>query len=71
MPSLLGLSVMEPSTAEPSLDDLRREFPGWEFWYGISQLWYARRLNTSPPVLLRGEDLMDLRDVVRGWIGRH
>lgn len=48
--------------AGPTLDDLRAEFPFWEFWTGVNGLPYARRPLTSPPVTLRGEDAVDLRD---------
>jgi hypothetical protein len=56
--------------AGPTLDDLLREFPAWEFWEGIAGLVYARKPLTSPPVVLRGEDPADLRDQIRGWLGR-
>ncbi len=55
---------------EPGRDDLAAEFPGWEIWRGVSQLCYGRKPLTSPPVLLRGEDWADLRDQIRGWLGR-
>jgi hypothetical protein len=41
------------------------ELPGWHVWRGISGLVYARRLNTSPPLVVRGEDAVDLRDAIR------
>jgi len=43
---------------------LRQLFPGWEFFVGVDRLPYGRRLNTSPPVTLRGEDPVDLRDEI-------
>jgi hypothetical protein len=46
---------------DPSPESLEREFPGWTVWRGVSELWYARRLNTSPPVILRDENLTGLR----------
>jgi hypothetical protein len=59
------------SEIEPTLDDLEAEFPRWHCWKGISGLVYASRNMTSPPVVLRAEDAVDLRDQIRGWIGRH
>ncbi len=41
------------------------EFPRWHVWRGISGLVYARALLTSPPVVVRGEDAVDLRDQIR------
>jgi hypothetical protein len=41
------------------------ELPGWHVWRGISGLVYGRRLNTSPPLVVRGEDAVDLRDAIR------
>lgn len=57
--------------AEPTLDDVAAEFPHWHCWQGISGLVYARKLLSSPPVVLRAEDATDLRDQIRGWVGRH
>jgi hypothetical protein len=58
---------------EPTLADVQREFPGWECWRGTSGLYYARRCtrprNHSYDV--QGEDPLDLRDMIRGWIGRN
>jgi hypothetical protein len=41
------------------------ELPDWHVWRGICGLLYARRRDTSPPVLVRGEDAVDLRDAIR------
>ena len=41
------------------------ELPYWHVWRGVSGLLYARRLNSSPPVVVRGEDVVDLRDQIR------
>lgn len=51
--------------ADPTVADLRREFPGWHFWRGINQLWYARRHNTSPPLVVHDENTTELRAKVR------
>jgi hypothetical protein len=41
------------------------EFPQWHVWRGVCGLVYARRPRTSPPVVIRGEDAVDLRDQIR------
>src|SRR5260221_5720002 len=45
--------------------EIAAEFPGWEAWQGIDQLWHARVRGATPPVMVHGEDLVDLRDQVR------
>jgi hypothetical protein len=40
------------------------EFPGWEAWQGIDRLWHARIRGATPPVMVHGEDLVDLRDQI-------
>jgi hypothetical protein len=42
-----------------------KEFPGWHVWRGISGLAYARLRRSSPPVIVRAEDIADLRDQMR------
>ena len=41
------------------------EFPQWHVWRGVCGLVYARRPRTSPPLVVRGEDAVDLRDQIR------
>jgi hypothetical protein len=57
------------------LDAIEREFPGWHCWEGVGDTgFYARRLLSSPPVVLRAESLDDLRVQVRDYLasrGRH
>ena len=43
---------------------LAGEFPGWEAWQGIDRLWHARIRGAIPPVVVHGEDLVDLRDQI-------
>ena len=62
---------MDPYTAEPSLEDVAREFPRWHTWKGICGLLYASRRLTSPPAVMRAEDPQDLRDQIVGWEGKH
>jgi hypothetical protein len=49
------------------LDDLE-ELAAWQFWVGVSGLFYARRPKSSPPVVLRAETLDELRELVRQHI---
>ena len=41
------------------------ELPAWYVWRGISGLLYGRKRGSSPPLLVRGEDAVDLRDQIR------
>jgi hypothetical protein len=41
------------------------EFPHWQVWRGVAGLVYARRVKSSPPTVVRGEDAVDLRDQIR------
>jgi hypothetical protein len=47
--------------------EIAREFPGWEAWQGINRLWHARIRGATPPVMVHGEDLVDLRDQIVGY----
>ena len=46
------------------------EFPGWEAWQGIDRLWHARIRGATPPVMVHGEDLVDLRDQIVRFVHR-
>ena len=48
----------------PTLDDVRGEFAGWHVWKGIAGLVYGRLLNSSPPVVVRAENALALRDQI-------
>jgi len=47
------------------------EFPAWEAWQGIDRLWHARIRGATPPVMVHGEDLVDLRDQIIRYQGRN
>jgi hypothetical protein len=47
------------AAADP-LAALRGRFRGWQAWRGVSGLLYARRLRTSPPVIVRATTADDL-----------
>jgi hypothetical protein len=46
------------------------EFPQWHVWRGVCGMVYTRRPRTSPPVVVRGEDAVDLRDQIRRAEGK-
>jgi hypothetical protein len=54
---------------ELTAEDLEHEFPGWHVWLGVSSLWYARRVLSSPPVILRAANLTELREAIRKRLG--
>lgn len=60
----MSTQAMDPETAEPALKDVQAEFPAWYAWRGIAGLLYARRLNSTPPRIVRAEDADDLRDQI-------
>jgi hypothetical protein len=53
-----------------TVESLATEFPGWEAWQGIDRLWHARIRGAVPPVMVHGDDLVDLRDQIRAYIGK-
>ncbi len=40
------------------------ELPDWDVWRDICGLVYARWRGADPPVQVRGEDAVDLRDAI-------
>lgn len=54
---------------EPTLQDVQREFPGWEGYMSFGWRW--ARLRDDPDVRVRGEDAMDLREMINQWVGLH
>jgi hypothetical protein len=49
---------------EPTPGSIAKEFPEWECWQGFGSLWNARIKGATPPVMVWGEDLMDLHDQI-------
>jgi len=47
-----------------------RDFPGWRVWRGVDRLYYAALRDAGPPVRVRGEDPVDLRDQIRAHLLR-
>ena len=50
--------------------EIAGDFPGWEAWQGIDRLWHARLRGATPPVMVHGEDLVDLRDQIIAYLHR-
>lgn len=48
------------SDSDPSTERVERTFPRWHCWRGICGLLYASRQRTSPPVLVRDENTIEL-----------
>ena len=46
------------------------EFPQWHVWRGVCGLVYARRPRTSPPLVVRAENAVELRAQIRQAEGR-
>ena len=58
-------------TTEPTLDDVRRMFPGWTVYRGTDQRWRARPASAAPSVQpVVGENLLDLTDEIKLCISR-
>lgn len=58
-------AARQQRTYRPTLDVLAIEFPRWNCWQGVNKRYYARLLNSSPPIVLNAEDTGDLRDQIR------
>jgi hypothetical protein len=57
-------SIIEDMDENLDASDIAREFPDWEAWQGFNRLWHARIRGAVPPVLVHGEDLVDVRDQI-------
>jgi hypothetical protein len=72
-PSLTELRevLSERKPDEPTLTDIRREFPEWEAWRGISGRYYARRASRprAHSSHVESDNLPGLRDRIIRWIG--
>lgn len=59
-------------TPRNSMEELAAEWPDWSIWRGVNQLYYARLIKSSPPIVLpRAQDLDELRDMLIGWKWLH
>ena len=60
-----------PQASETTSEDVpdwwpyAAEFPQWHVWRGVCGLVYARRPRTSPPLVVRAENAVELRAQIR------
>lgn len=61
------------TTAEDdvTVESLASEYPAWEAWQGLDRMWHARIRGAVPPVMVHGEDLVNLRDQIRAYVIKH
>jgi hypothetical protein len=64
--------MAEPSDQDLALVQVDRDVPGWHAWLGVlGGILYARRVQTSPPKVVRSASIDGLRqaieDAERGW----
>ena len=59
------------SAQEPTQATLASDYPRWHTWLGVNNLWYAWLQRSSPAVVLRGETLGEIRDLIQGWLAEH
>ena len=57
-------SIVDAMDSNDDVAHIAGEFPGWEAWQGIDRMWHARSRGATPPVMVHGEDLVDLRDQI-------
>ena len=55
---------------EVTTASIEAEFEGWEAWQGVDRMWHARIRGATPPEMVHGEDLIDLRDQVKRKISQ-
>lgn len=53
-----------------TLAALQQTYPAWDLWEGMLGGYHARVKGAVPPVMVDGEDLVDLRDQINAKIGR-
>jgi hypothetical protein len=56
--------MIDVMDSEKHAAEISGEFPGWEAWQGVDRLWHARIRGATPPVMVHGEDLVELRDQI-------
>lgn len=62
---MLYSALMATEAGGPAWWPYAAELPDWDVWRDICGLVYAQLRDTTPPVLVRGEDAVDLRDAIR------
>ena len=57
----------EPDNSDERVPDwwpYAAQFPDWHVWRGVAGLLYARRPKSSPPKVVHGKTVEDLRDQI-------
>jgi hypothetical protein len=49
---------------EITADSIEAEFPDWEPFRGVDRRWHARIRGAAAPVMVHGDDLVDLREEI-------
>jgi hypothetical protein len=63
---------MSPEAMEARDREIRaigQEFEGWEAWQSLNGVWHARRVGTTPPVMVHAESPDEIREQIRQRIG--
>lgn len=56
---------------EPTLEDIKREYPDWVIYKATDRRWRARPMSARPPMQPAvGEDLEDLRDEIKRYLSK-
>ncbi|HEX4063214.1 MAG TPA: hypothetical protein VHY58_19555 [Streptosporangiaceae bacterium] len=56
--------MADESKTPPWWQPYASEFPDWQAWRAANGLLYARKIDAKPPLVVRGEDAVDLRDEI-------
>ena len=62
--------MSDATSRNPTKAELEAEFEGWECWEGMDKLWHARVKGATPPIMVWGENTVDLRDQIKRRIAR-
>lgn len=62
---------MRDGARELTLEDLQRDFPDWTIITDRDFTGFCFAYRQLGTATLSGEDPADLRDQIRGWLGRH
>lgn len=71
MPSrdTIGLVPAQGEPRDPTLAEIRDEFPAWRVWKGVNEMLYAQQ--GSPPITFREENGTELRARLASWYRTH
>ena len=65
-------TAVTSSDPEPTLDDIAQEYPDWHCYApGINGIVFASLRGSSPLVIVRGPNAVNLREEIRSWTGVH